>query len=297
MSVQSLEIFLKEKKEVIDKQLPLYIEKMKAPTSLKEAMLYSVYAGGKRLRPILLLAAMQAFRKDDEAGLPVACAVEMVHTYSLIHDDLPCMDDDDLRRGKPTNHKMFGEAMAVLAGDALLTNSFGIIANINHPFVTSEMKVELIKGLSDAAGAEGMVGGQVADMEGEEKNLQLQELEYIHQHKTGNMIRYSVIAGAVLAQATKEQLQHLEVFADHLGLAFQIQDDILDIEGDEAVIGKPVGSDENNQKSTYPKLLTLDGAKKKLNYHIAAAKEALLKTGIDTTRLEEITNYMVTRNH
>jgi geranylgeranyl diphosphate synthase, type II len=297
VAVQSLEVFLKEKREQVDKELPLYIEKMNAPASLKEAMLYSIHAGGKRLRPILLLATLRAFHKDEKAGLPVACAVEMIHTYSLIHDDLPCMDDDDLRRGKPTNHKMFGEAMAVLAGDALLTNSFGIIASMTHPSVTSEIKVELMKGLSDAAGAEGMVGGQVADMEGEEKNLHLSELEYIHHHKTGKMIRYAVIAGAVLSKASPEQLQQLEVFADHLGLAFQIQDDILDIEGDEAIIGKPVGSDENNQKSTYPKLLTLEGAKKKLDYHISAAKEALVKTGIDTTRLEEITNYIVTRNH
>ncbi len=263
-------------KKVVDEQLLLIVEQMNAPTRLKEAMRYSLEAGGKRIRPLLLFATMKALGKSLESGIPVACAIEMIHTYSLIHDDLPCMDDDDLRRGKPTNHKVFGEAMAVLAGDGLLTNSFQVISDSKD--ITDTKKIKLLSELAKSAGSEGMVGGQVADMEGEGKHISLAELEYIHEHKTGKMLEYSIIAGAILADADSKKIENLRKFAYHLGLAFQIRDDLLDIEGTEAEIGKRVGSDVLNEKVTYPSLLSLEGAKEKLSVHMKKAKEILHET-------------------
>lgn len=292
-----LKNFISEKKNKIELLLPDYVNQLNAPESLREAMLYSLQAGGKRIRPMLLLATLEAFGKENEQGLATACAIEMVHTYSLIHDDLPAMDDDDLRRGKPTNHKVFGEATAILAGDGLLTYSFEVISTIDHPLVTNEMKLKLVQHLAVAAGPEGMVGGQMADMLGEDQQLTVDELEYIHQHKTGDMLTFSVVAGAILADATEEEIFKLKQFAKHLGLAFQIQDDILDVEGDTDKIGKPVGSDDNNQKSTYPQLLTMPGAKKKLNEHIILAKEYLYSVNIKHEVLEAITDYVAGRDH
>src|SRR5690606_34904619 len=177
----------------------MYISKLSAPKVIKDAMNYSLEAGGKRIRPLLLLGTLRSFGKDESIGLGAACAIEMIHTYSLIHDDLPSMDDDDLRRGKPTNHKVFGEAIAILAGDGLLTYSFQVITEFMGDTITPEKKLKLVTELAKAAGAEGMVGGQVADMEGEGAALTLDELEYIHRHKTGKLLAYSVIAGAILA--------------------------------------------------------------------------------------------------
>ena len=297
MSNNLLEIYSAEHKALIEGNMIQFIQHLQAPESLKEAMVYSLEAGGKRIRPLLVFAVLTAFKKDSKLGIPVSAAIEMIHTYSLIHDDLPSMDDDDLRRGKPTNHKVFGEAHAILAGDGLLTYSFQLVAGMDHPDVTSDMKLKLIQLIAQAAGAEGMVGGQIADMEGEEKQLSLKELEYIHEHKTGKLLSASVLAGAILSEANSKQLALLEVFSYHLGLAFQIRDDILDVEGDESVIGKPVGSDESNQKSTYPALLTMDGAKQKLANHIEQALLALEKTGIDTEVLISLTNLIADRNH
>lgn len=287
----------KEYKLVLEKQMVNYVKNLQAPSVVKEAMIYSLEAGGKRIRPMLVLAVLSSFGKDVERGIPVAAAIEMIHTYSLIHDDLPCMDDDDLRRGKPTNHKVFGEAVAVLAGDALLTYSFQLIAGINHPDVTPEMTLALIAEISKSAGAEGMVGGQIADMEGENKQLTIEELEHMHEHKTGKLLQASILSGAILAEANAEQREHLRQFAFHLGLAFQIRDDILDIEGSEEVIGKPVGSDMTNHKSTYPALLTLEGAKDKLREQIQFAHAALAATNLPTTILSELTDLIANRNH
>lgn len=281
-------------RQLLEEELRSSVQRLEAPVSLKEAMLYSLEAGGKRIRPLLVFAAMDAFGRNPEEGLAAAAAIEMVHTYSLIHDDLPSMDDDDLRRGKPTNHKVFGEAMAILAGDALLTYSFELLANMR---TSAERKLKLVAGLAKAAGASGMVGGQAADMEGEEKELTLEQLEAIHINKTGRLLTFSVLAGAILSNADDVKMGMLSKFAFHLGLAFQIRDDILDLEGDVDTIGKPVGSDTANHKSTYPKLLTLDGAKKALEYHIAKAREELDKTGLDTSMLLEITELIATRNH
>ncbi|MBP1941980.1 polyprenyl synthetase family protein [Cytobacillus luteolus] len=298
MTTSDFEKFLAQNKEMIEASLPVMIERLHSPEVLKEAMMYSLKAGGKRIRPLLLFATLDSFKNCFEIGLPVACAIEMIHTYSLIHDDLPSMDDDDLRRGKPTNHKVFGEANAILAGDGLLTYSFQLISDMDHSEVTPQMKLDLITNLAKAAGPEGMVGGQIADMEGEGKNLSLEELEYIHIHKTGKMLAFSVIAGAILSKARNDQIQKLESFAYHIGLAFQIRDDILDIEGTEENIGKRVGSDQLNEKSTYPSLLTMEGAKDKLTFHIDEAKNILASIELENTdKLLKICDLIATRNH
>jgi geranylgeranyl diphosphate synthase type II len=207
------------------------------------------------------------------------------------------MDNDDLRRGKPTNHKVFGESIAVLAGDALLTYSFEVISKIPNEFATSATLLKLVFEMAKAAGTEGMVGGQVADMEGEGKSLSLEELEYIHIHKTGKLLGFSVLAGAILAEASQDQLDNLSSFALHLGLAFQIQDDILDLVGIQQKIGKPVGSDTSNLKSTYPQLLSLEGAKAALHKQINLSKAYLGKTGLNTNLLMEITDLVASRDH
>ena len=292
---EQLRYFLTEIKEKLEEQLPKHINRLKAPQSLKEAMVYSLNAGGKRVRPALVLATLKSFGKPVEDGLEVACAIEMIHTYSLIHDDLPAMDDDDLRRGKPTNHKVFGEALAILAGDALFTYSFELIANMQG--VSAENKLLLVQEIAKAAGPEGMVGGQVADMEGENQSLTIEELMYIHEHKTGDLLSASIISGAILAGATPNDLTHLKRFAKELGLMFQIKDDILDVEGDAETIGKPIGSDDGNNKSTYPNLLGLDGAKAKLNEHMDKAREYLANVEMDQQLLLAITNYVAERDH
>ncbi|KSU64142.1 farnesyl-diphosphate synthase [[Bacillus] enclensis] len=290
-----MDIFQQKYKQKLEETMVGYVQTKNMPSTIKEAMVYSLEAGGKRIRPVLLLAVIEGFKKDPELGLKTAAALEMIHTYSLIHDDLPSMDDDDLRRGKPTNHKVFGEAMAILAGDGLLTHSFGLIAE--DPLITSDQKVKLIGLLAQSAGPEGMVGGQVADIEGENKKLSVEELETIHVHKTGKLLIFSVLAGAVIAGASVEEQARLERFAHHIGLAFQIQDDILDIEGEEELIGKRTGSDESKQKSTYPGLLTIDGSKKKLQFHLDEALNSLDGLSMDTKLLKQIARLIVNRNH
>ncbi len=297
METMDLAAFTNRYKSLLDHELYKLVEKLDAPSILKESMIYSLKAGGKRIRPLLLFATLAAFGQDPEKGLLAAAAIEMIHTYSLIHDDLPCMDDDDLRRGKPTNHKVFGEAVATLAGDALLTYSFEVMCQIPDQFTSSETKLRLVAELAKAAGTEGMVGGQVADMEAEGKILTLEELEYVHIHKTGRLLRFSVLAGAILADANQEEMDDLSAFAYHLGLAFQIQDDILDLIGDQQLIGKPVGSDTANHKNTYPALLTLEGAKDVLMQQIELAKENLIKTNLNTKLLLEITDLVAARDH
>ncbi|MGD6781019.1 polyprenyl synthetase family protein [Sutcliffiella horikoshii] len=292
-----LQTFMKDRKKLVEDALFSYMNAVEAPEVLLESMNYSLKAGGKRLRPLLVLATLKSFGKPEELGMPVACAVEMIHTYSLVHDDLPSMDDDDFRRGKPTNHKVFGEAMAILAGDALLTHSFEVMEDLLNFDVKPMKVVTLMKELAKAAGPTGMVGGQVADMEGEGAQLSLQDLEYIHRNKTGKLLGFSIVAGAILGDATEEQISKLEQFADHLGLAFQIRDDILDIEGDAAKIGKPVGSDTLNEKVTYPSLLTMNGAKEKLEYHIKEAKRILEEIPLESDLLGQLCDLIAKRDH
>ncbi|RLL48121.1 polyprenyl synthetase family protein [Oceanobacillus piezotolerans] len=282
-------------KEIIEKEITVYFQKMNVPQQLKDSMIYSLEAGGKRLRPILLIASYEAYSKDISKVISSSIALEMIHTYSLIHDDLPAMDDDDYRRGKLTNHKKFNEATAILAGDALLTTSFEAIANDSK--LTAIEKVEIIKMLAQCSGPKGMVAGQILDMEAEEKVVSLEELEKIHTLKTGELVRFAVYIGGYLANASKEQLSALEDFAYYLGLIFQVQDDILDITGEEEKLGKPVGSDEQNEKSTYPKLLGLEGAISKKESYVKKAKEALIKAEAENSYLMGITDYFSQRDH
>ncbi|MED1418902.1 farnesyl diphosphate synthase [Bacillus smithii] len=294
MSKSTLADFMKEYKQKIEQKLRFYISSLDSPPVLKEAMDYSLQAGGKRIRPVLLFAAINSFGKDPERGMDAAAALEMIHTYSLIHDDLPSMDDDDLRRGKPTNHKVYGEANAILAGDALLTYAFQIIAQ--SPDLYEKEKVAIIEQLAKAAGPEGMVAGQVADMEGEKKALTLEELEAVHRNKTGRLIAFSVRAGALIGGATEAELAVFERYAYHIGIAFQIQDDILDIVGSEEKLGKRVGSDIANHKNTYPALLTVRGAREKLKEHVDQAIEELNRLDIETALLKDIALMIATRD-
>ncbi|PFE05637.1 polyprenyl synthetase family protein [Bacillus cereus] len=297
MAYVAFDAFVKESKTFVEGQLVRYVNQLQCPNVLREAMTYSLEAGGKRLRPLLLFATLQAFGKERELGIGAACALEMIHTYSLIHDDLPCMDDDDLRRGKPTNHKVFGEAMAVLAGDGLLTYAFQVVSAYDHQDISAETKLRLALELAKAAGPEGMVAGQVADMEAEGKQLLLRELEYIHRHKTGRLLEYAVLAGAILAGATREQEEKLLAFAKYIGLAFQIRDDILDVEGTEEEIGKPIGSDVSNEKSTYTTLFTIDEAKCILGETIAKAKDAIASLRLQDEYLLSICDLIAKRNN
>lgn len=289
------EQYLRDKKQLVEDRMIGYLNRLNAPATLKESMLYSISAGGKRLRPILALAVMESFQKDPEFVLDAACAIEFVHTYSLIHDDLPSMDNDDYRRGKLTSHKVYGEAQAILAGDALLTESFSLVTD--NVFLNADQKVRLLSVLSRAAGAEGMVGGQVEDLEGENKELSLKELESIHEKKTGKMLECSVLTGGIAADATEGELLALQLYARHIGIAFQIQDDILDITGNQDELGKPIGSDEANLKTTYPKLLGLDGAQKEMENHIRISLEHLGKINRNTGILASIADYIIKRNH
>ncbi|AZH30058.1 polyprenyl synthetase family protein [Paenibacillus sp. M-152] len=269
------------------------------PDVLRESMNYSLTAGGKRLRPLLVIAAAEAFGGSREAALPVACAVEMVHTYSLIHDDLPAMDDDDYRRGKLTNHKVYGEAVAVLAGDALLTHAFYCIVQAGRRHgVSSDALLSIVEDLSEMSGARGMVGGQVADMSGEQGMTGIKELEYIHLHKTADLIIFSLLAGGRIAGADKSQLEALRCFGRDLGLAFQIQDDILDLVGDESKMGKKTQSDVEQEKVTYPYFIGMDASLRQVEELTVSAKKVIAEGGIpDSSRLLEIADYLMKRDH
>lgn len=269
------------------------------PSSLREAMHYSLLAGGKRIRPLLVIAAAESMGGSREAALPVACAVEMVHTYSLIHDDLPAMDNDDFRRGKPTNHKVFGEATAILAGDGLLTHAFYSITEASRKFhVPAEQTLAIVEELSVYAGPKGMVGGQAADMEGEQGITDLEQLKYIHIHKTGDLIVFSLKAGGRIASASQEQLRALETFGRSIGLAFQIQDDILDLIGNEQKLGKKTQSDVAMNKVTYPYFIGLDESKAEVDRLTKLAKEAVSGGVIpNPERLLQIAEFLLNRDH
>lgn len=269
------------------------------PTSLRESMDYSLLAGGKRLRPLLVIAAAEAIGGQREAAMPIAQAVEMIHTYSLIHDDLPAMDNDDFRRGKPTNHKVFGEAMAILAGDGLLTHAFHQIVQASRLYnVPAEATLDIIEELSIYAGPSGMVGGQVADMQGEQGITSLEALQYIHQHKTGDLIVFSLKAGGRVSGASEAQLAALAKFGQCIGLAFQIRDDILDLIGDEGKLGKKVQSDVKQEKVTYPYFIGLEASQAELERLTLAAKEAVSDGSIPfPERLLQIADFLTHRDH
>ncbi|OJF94311.1 polyprenyl synthetase family protein [Alkalibacterium sp. 20] len=273
--------FTKEYKEPFETYLVELITD-ESQTVIEEAMRYSLEAGGKRLRPLLLIALVKAFKKDETQAYPFAAALEMIHTYSLIHDDLPAMDDDDLRRGKPTNHIRYSEATAILAGDALLTKAFEVMTDGT---CSNEIKLSLIKELARSSGYEGMVGGQQADMDGEHKQLNLKELESIHSRKTGMLIRFAFKAAGLLAKVDAETLNDLNTISMKIGIAYQIRDDILDVSGSEEELGKRVGADAKQGKSTYPSLLGMERAHTLFDEQL---NEALL---LNRTILEREKNY------
>lgn len=281
--------FLSEKAARTEAGLETYLSRWSAmPPLLDQAMRYSLFAGGKRLRPALALGAAELLTGNDAPALPGACALEMIHTYSLIHDDLPAMDDDDLRRGKPTLHKVFGEATAILAGDALLTMAFDAAAD------TGDLRV--VREIAQAAGVEGMVGGQLIDLESEGRDLGVEELRALHARKTGALIRVSVRTGALVSKATDDQLNALTEYGDAIGLAFQIADDILDVVGDESALGKPVGSDAANQKSTYPAAVGIDGARRLAVEAVERALCALSGFGPEADMFRGLAKYIVERD-
>lgn len=255
--------YLNQKRRLIDEALKGIFLKPEGPAAdVVKAMSYSLFAGGKRLRPILCLAGVETLGGNERQALPVACALELIHTYSLIHDDLPAMDDDDLRRGKPTSHKVFGEAIAILAGDGLLTEAFHLMCRPEYSAAIEPSDlIKVIQIISRAAGYEGMVGGQVVDIQMEGREVDRATLEFIHTHKTAAMIEASVRSGAVLGGADQRQEETLSRYGQKIGLAFQISDDILDIEGDSEVMGKKTGADLSRNKATYPALFGMERSK------------------------------------
>lgn len=286
--------YMQKKIELINQELDsIYSEDTALNATLAKSMNYSLMAGGKRLRPILIMAAADAVGADGEKFLHLATSIEMIHTYSLIHDDLPAMDNDDYRRGKLTNHKVFGDGIAILAGDALLTMAFEVIAD--SPNIDTEKKLKVIKEMSSAAGAEGMVGGQVIDLESEGKHIDIDTLRKMHSAKTGALFCAAIRSGAILGGATDKQLADLTQYARCFGLAFQITDDILDVTGDEASIGKPVGSDEKNHKSTYVTLGSLQSAQELAQKAVNEAKKALADFGTEADFLRELVDYLISR--
>ena len=280
--------------EALDRFMPA--ENM-FPAEIHRAVRYSVFAGGKRLRPLLLIKAAEIFGVPQMHAMPAACALEMIHTYSLIHDDLPALDDDDYRRGRLANHKVFGEAMAILAGDALLTLAFETLATEASAYFPAATVVRLMAELSQAAGIAGMIGGQVVDLLSEGQPVNTDTLDYIHRHKTGKLFTCSIRSGAIMGGAASDELQRLTSFAQHLGLAFQIVDDILDITGDEAVLGKKVGSDLSKQKVTYPALYGLEIAKDRANQLLLSAEEEIRPFGNAASNLLQLAKLLVHRNY
>ncbi|MEN6348401.1 MAG: polyprenyl synthetase family protein [Syntrophomonas sp.] len=268
---------IKQRKDYVDSCLQSCLKEVDAyPPLIHEAMYYAVFNGGKRLRPIMVFEGARIAGGREEDVAPAACAIEMIHSYSLVHDDLPCMDDDDFRRGKPTCHKVFGEANAVLTGDALLTAAFELLGRCaGVKGIEAGNLLRVIEEIAHAAGSRGMVGGQVVDLESEGKEIDYQTLKTLHSLKTGELFKASLRVGAILCGIDEEKLKALTGYAHYFGLAFQISDDILDVKGDEALTGKPVGSDEKNHKTTYPSLLGMEKSNELLAESAASCIKSL----------------------
>ncbi len=266
-----LKAYLQDRQNIIEEALHRYLPEENSPSEIFKAVHYSVFNGGKRIRPILCLAAAEAVGGDLAPAMPVACALELIHTYSLIHDDLPSMDNDDFRRGKPTCHKVFGENIAILAGDALLTEAFSLLSRAEKVIFSSERRLAVIQEIATAAGIFGMVGGQALDVLAEKSGADENSLVEIHRRKTGALIVAAVKSGAIIFNAGKEKLQALTEYGMNIGQAFQIADDILNVEGDRELMGKETGSDAARNKPTYPALMGMEKAKEKLSEHIEAA--------------------------
>lgn len=283
------------KAELVDNTIANLIENTGISAAIHDAMRYSLLAGGKRLRPILLMAAADAVGGKGTDYLQMACGLEMIHTYSLIHDDLPAMDNDDYRRGKLTNHKVYGEGMAILAGDGLLTAAFEVM--LGQPGVKPELLLQAVKEIARAAGPSGMVGGQALDLSCEGRQVDAATLKQMHEGKTGALFKAALRAGAIIAGASASQVEGLTAFGHYFGLAFQITDDILDITGTQEQIGKPVGSDIKNNKATYVSLYGLDGAKVMASQAIEQAIHSLSALGREADVLRALATYLLTRNN
>jgi len=293
--------YLQEKKEKVDAALEKYLPRKEDLTlNLHKAMQHSLFAGGKRIRPILSIASFEAVGGTGERILPFACALEMIHTYSLIHDDLPAIDNDDYRRGKPTCHKVFGEAIALLAGDGLLTEAFSLMARRPEKEQSpgdDALAIDLINEVGVAAGVLGMVGGQVVDIESEGKAVDLPTVQYIHTHKTGAMILASVRVGARLGGAKEPLLKALTRYGENLGLAFQVADDVLNVEGKAALMGKQTGTDLFKGKATYPSVLGVEESKKRSKELVEIAVDALKQLGPQADPLREIAGFIIAREY
>lgn len=299
MAQNSFNEYYREKVQQVEVCLAETFPGIPKPVSiLAESMRYSLLAGGKRLRPILILTTIECTGRNSEFALPLACAIEYIHTYSLIHDDLPCMDDDDLRRGQPTNHIRFGEDIALLAGDALLTHSFALMSRpeaLEH--VSANAVLKAVRLMAENAGVFGMVSGQVADIQREPPLEPAETLTFIHSHKTGALIKVAVQIGALLADVDEADYGELTGFGIQIGKCFQIKDDILDVTGSQKLLGKTPGTDEKNETLTYPRVFGLDRSRQLANECYEKALAHLGNTSLDTTRLKELADFVLKRDH
>ncbi len=291
--------YLDDKREAIDRFLDRILPPAASPpAALHESMRYSVCAGGKRVRPILTLAAAEALGFDSPAVLPIAASLELIHTYSLIHDDLPSMDNDDFRRGKPTNHKVYGEAIAILAGDALLTLAFELCTGRDaRDGISDARQVQLLRELAIGSGHAGMVGGQVLDIQAENQDIDLATLQNIHKHKTGMLIRAAVRMGAIAAGASQAQLEDLTGYAEDIGLAFQIADDVLNVTGTREELGKNPNTDAQRGKKTYPTFYGVEGARQLADDGVERAIARLSSFGAKADPLRELARYITARKN
>ena len=273
--MNDFQVYLKEKTDFFETELKKELKELSYPETIAKGMEYAILNGGKRLRPFLLFATLELLNENISKGVKSAIALEMIHSYSLVHDDLPALDNDDYRRGKLTTHKVFGEAEGILIGDSLLTYAFYVLSQKNLEFLSSEQIVKIISKTSEYAGINGMIGGQMIDIESENRKIDLETLKYIHSHKTGKLIKLPIEIACIIANVEKDKKEVLEEYADLIGIAFQVKDDILDVEGTFEELGKPVGSDIDLHKATYPSILGMEESKKILNDTVEKAKEII----------------------
>ena len=296
--MKDFQVYLKEKTDFFETELKKELQELSYPETIAKGMEYAVLNGGKRLRPFLLFATLDLLNEDISKGVKSAIALEMIHSYSLVHDDLPALDNDDYRRGKLTTHKVFGEAEGILIGDSLLTYAFYVLSQKNLEFLSFEQIVNIISKTSEYAGINGMIGGQMIDIESENKKIDLETLKYIHSHKTGKLIKLPIEIACIIANVEKDKKEVLEEYADLIGLAFQVKDDILDVEGTFEELGKPVGSDVDLHKATYPSILGMEESKKILNDTVEKAKE-IIKNNFGEEKgkiLISLTDFIKNRN-
>ncbi|MFQ6112392.1 MAG: polyprenyl synthetase family protein [Nitrospinota bacterium] len=291
--------YMAERKALIDEALDRYLPPADSyPPAIYGSMRYSLFPGGKRLRPILALAACEAVGGEKDVALPLACALELVHTYSLIHDDLPALDDDELRRGRATSHIVFGEGVAILAGDALLTHAFGLMADPERsPSLGPSLRLRVIHRVAEAIGSRGMIGGQVVDIQSKGREIDADTLHYIHTRKTGALIRVSLWAGGALGGGSERELEALEGYGERVGLAFQVVDDILDEVGERRELGKPTGRDRESRKATYPALWGLEASKRKARELVQEAVGCLEPLGERGELLAELAEFIILRRY